>query len=92
MKRNLDTGVEVCDNRVKKNQRHTTNEKPNMCYLLLVLTLVNGLHFVRISPVFGLIENPEGSGPFFLSEGPLTARSRPPDKETQKLVITIQQS
>ena len=30
MKRNLDTGAEVCDNRVKKNQRHTTNEKPNM--------------------------------------------------------------
>ena len=30
MKRNLDTGVKVCDNRVKKNQRHTTNEKPNM--------------------------------------------------------------
>ena len=30
MKRNLDTGVEVCDNRVKKNQRHTTNQKPNM--------------------------------------------------------------
>ena len=30
MKRNIDTGVEVCDNRVKKNQRHTTNEKPNM--------------------------------------------------------------
>ena len=29
MKRNLDMGVEVCDNRVKKN-RHTTNEKPNM--------------------------------------------------------------
>ena len=30
MKRNLDTGVKVCDNRVKKNQRHTTNENPNM--------------------------------------------------------------
>ena len=30
MKRNLDTGVEVCDNRVRKNQRHKTNEKPNM--------------------------------------------------------------
>ena len=30
MKRNLDTGVEVCDHRGKKNQRHTTNEKPNM--------------------------------------------------------------
>ena len=30
MRRNLDTGVEVCDNRVKKNQRHTANEKPNM--------------------------------------------------------------
>ena len=27
MKRNLDTGVEVYDNKVKKNQRHTTNEK-----------------------------------------------------------------
>ena len=30
MKRNLDTGVEVCDNRVKKNQHHTTNETPNL--------------------------------------------------------------
>ena len=30
MKRDLDTGVEVYDNRVKKNQHHTTNEKPNM--------------------------------------------------------------
>ena len=30
MKQNLDTGVEVCDDRVKKNQHHTTNEKPNM--------------------------------------------------------------
>ena len=30
MKRKLDTGVEVYDNKVKKNQRHTTNEKPNM--------------------------------------------------------------
>ena len=30
MKRNLDTGVEVDNNRVKKNQRHTTNRKPNM--------------------------------------------------------------
>ena len=30
MKRNLNTGVKVCDNRVKKNQRHTTNKKPNM--------------------------------------------------------------
>ena len=30
MKRNLDTGVEVCDNKVKKKQRHPTNEKPNM--------------------------------------------------------------
>ena len=30
MKRILDTGVEVCDNRVKKNQRHTANKKPNM--------------------------------------------------------------
>ena len=28
MKRNLDTGVEVCDIRVvNKNQRHTTNKK-----------------------------------------------------------------
>ena len=26
----LDTGVEVCDNKVKKNQRYTTNEKPNV--------------------------------------------------------------
>ena len=30
MKRNLDTGVEVYDNKVKKKQGHTTNEKPNM--------------------------------------------------------------
>ena len=30
MKRNLDTGVEVDNNEVKENQRHTTNEKPNM--------------------------------------------------------------
>ena len=30
MKRNLDTCVEVYDDGVKKNQRHTTNEKPNM--------------------------------------------------------------
>ena len=30
MKRNLDTGVEVYDNKVKKKQRHTTHEKPNM--------------------------------------------------------------
>ena len=29
MKLNLDTGVEVCDNKVKKKQYHTTNEKPN---------------------------------------------------------------
>ena len=30
MKLNLDKGVEVYDNKVKKKQRHTTNEKPNM--------------------------------------------------------------
>ena len=30
MKQNLDTGVEVYDNKVKKKQRHTTNEKPNI--------------------------------------------------------------
>ena len=30
MKRNLDTGVEVYDNKAKKKQRHTTNEKPNI--------------------------------------------------------------
>ena len=30
MKRNLKTGVKVCDNRVKKKQRHITNQKPNM--------------------------------------------------------------
>ena len=30
MKRNLDTGVEVYDNKVKKKERHITNEKPNM--------------------------------------------------------------
>ena len=30
IKRSLDTGVEVDNNEVKKNQRHTTNKKPNM--------------------------------------------------------------
>ena len=30
MKQSLDTGVEVDNNEVKKNQRHTTNKKPNM--------------------------------------------------------------
>ena len=30
MRRNLDTGVEVYYNKVKKEQRHTTNQKPNM--------------------------------------------------------------
>ena len=30
MKRSLDTGVEVDNNEVKKNQRYTTNKKPNM--------------------------------------------------------------
>ena len=30
MIRNLDTDVEVCENKGKNNQRHTTNEKPNM--------------------------------------------------------------
>ena len=30
MKQNLDTGVEVYDNKVKKKQRYTTNERPNM--------------------------------------------------------------
>ena len=30
MKRNLDTGAEVYNNKVKKNQRHTTNKKPTM--------------------------------------------------------------
>ena len=30
IKRSLDTGVEVYDNKVKKKQRHTTNNKPNM--------------------------------------------------------------
>ena len=30
MKPKLDTGVEVYDNKVKKEQRHTTNEKPNI--------------------------------------------------------------
>ena len=32
MKRNLDTGIEVYDNKVKKKQSHTTNEKPNMYF------------------------------------------------------------
>ena len=30
MKRNLDKGVEVYNSKVKKEQRHTTDEKPNM--------------------------------------------------------------
>ena len=30
MKRSLNTGVEVDNSEVKKNQRHTTNKKPNM--------------------------------------------------------------
>ena len=30
MKQNIDAGDKVYDNKVKKNQRHTTNEKPNM--------------------------------------------------------------
>ena len=30
MEWNFDSGVEVYDNKMKKNQRHTTNEKPNM--------------------------------------------------------------
>ena len=30
MKPTLDTGVEVHDNKVKKKQRHATNEKPNI--------------------------------------------------------------
>ena len=30
MKTNIAPGVEVYDNKVKKKQRHTTNEKPNM--------------------------------------------------------------
>ena len=32
MKKNLDTGVEVYDNKVKEKQRHTINEKPNMYF------------------------------------------------------------
>ena len=30
MKRKLYTGVEVCDNKMKKKQRHTINDKPTM--------------------------------------------------------------
>ena len=30
IKRSLDTGIEVDNNEVKKNQCHTTNKKPNM--------------------------------------------------------------
>ena len=30
MKRNIDTGIEVCGSKVKKKQRHTANKKPNM--------------------------------------------------------------
>ena len=36
MKPELDTGVEVYDNKVKKKQRHATNEKQNMYITLLV--------------------------------------------------------
>ena len=58
MKRNLDTGVEVCDNRVKKNQRHTTNEKPNMYkdkYNIIIKDLLCGflLYLRPIARVVG---------------------------------------
>ena len=49
MKPNLDTGVEVYDTKVKKKQRHTTNEKPNM-YLDIInesLMIMNSQYFVR---------------------------------------------
>ena len=46
MKRNLDTGVEACDNRVKKNKHHTTNEKPNM------LDIFNNKNKIDMQKVF----------------------------------------
>ena len=42
MKPKLDMGVEVNDNKVKKKQRHATNEKPNM--------YINVLFFKRNFP------------------------------------------
>ena len=30
IKRKLDTGIKVCNSKVKNNQRHATNEKPNI--------------------------------------------------------------
>ena len=38
MKRNLDTGVEICNNKMKKDQRHRTNEKPNVCFNYFIKT------------------------------------------------------
>ena len=48
MKRNLDTGVEVYDNIVKKNQRHITNEKPNMYLDIFNENLYNYIQLERI--------------------------------------------
>ena len=41
MKPKLDTGVEVCDNKVKEKQRHTTNEKPNMYLDIFKIRITN---------------------------------------------------
>ena len=48
MKQNLDTGVEVCDNKAKKKQRHTTNEKPN-CILYLQPIIHKFIIYIKIS-------------------------------------------
>ena len=32
MKQNLDTGVEICNNKMKKKQRHTTDKKLDMYF------------------------------------------------------------
>ena len=47
MKKILNTGIKVCDNKVKKERRHTTNEKPNM-YLLDVFNKNNEYFYLFI--------------------------------------------
>ena len=47
----LDTGVDVYDNKVKKNQHHTTNKKPNISfYFILFLMLCFVLTICIIVP------------------------------------------
>ena len=41
MKRNLDTGVKVHYNKVKKEQRRTTDEQPNMYLKYLLKTNIS---------------------------------------------------